>query len=347
MKIETSTQDHPHCFGLRDSNHRPTQSCHSCSHDHDCMLTTALAEIDPSVEIDWGDVESANTAMTGKHDDGAAKVVFALTPTKAKSLTKESPAKPPVTEVYSFNGIENRADFLAMSDEQLENAHTRICERTYSRSKSPESYWGVRAEFCAASIVLNERGLRPPRFRSACHSVAWKPSMTWSEEMKTMSKDMMIIDLHHLHCFGIRSTVDDYEFKNLLTNDIFDFELAARFVSAKWKKQARVDKLLTLSDVEQWQCRKLASASFEKRWKDVVNQSAAVEQRLKSAAYRNPRLNPEIQDYTRLWIADTICADGNQRLIGLFHGWQRGAKPLAQSTLSSKLKTMRRWTKPS
>jgi hypothetical protein len=41
--------------------------------------------------------------------------------------------------------------------------------------------------------------------------------MTWTEEMKAMSNDMKIIELHWLHRVGVRSLVKDYEFRELFT----------------------------------------------------------------------------------------------------------------------------------
>jgi hypothetical protein len=160
-----------------------------------------------------------------------------------------------------------------------------------------------------------------------------------------MSNDMKVIDLHWLHCAGVRSEVKDYEFRNLFATDNFDFDLASRFVATNWKTESRVAKILVLADVEQWQVKKLASPAVDAQWKRVVDEALTVEQRLKSAACRRPRLAPEIHDYALLWIAEAICGNAGQRLVGLVHGWQKGARPLAPSTLSSKLKTMRRWTK--
>jgi hypothetical protein len=184
----------------------------------------------------------------------------------------------------------------------------------------------VRAGYCAASIVMNERGLRPTRFRSACQGAPWSPKLVWTDEQKTMSKDMTIIDLHWLHCAGVRSAVRDYEFGDLLAQDNFDFCLASGFVATNWKTESRVNKILLLSDFEQWQVRKLASSSVNAIWKKVFVDALAIEQRLKTVARRKPRLAPEIDDHTSLWVADTICSDGNQRLIGIVHGWLKGAQ---------------------
>lgn len=248
---------------------------------------------------------------------------------------------------YAFDGTGDHSAFSLMSDQELEAAHTEICERTYSRSASPVSYMTVRGDYCAASIVMNERGLRPPRFREACQGAAWSRAVVWTEDLKAMSSDMKVIDLHWLHRAGIRSSVDDYEFSDLLARDDFDFDLAAGFVATRWKTEARVGKILALADAEQWQLKKLSSAAINALWKNVLSEARVIEQRLKSAAWRRPHLLPDIQDHKRLWIADTICGGKNQNLIGLVHGWQKGALPLAASTLSSKLKTMRRRTKAS
>lgn len=351
MNTEMSVQGRPLCFGDSKGDHLPYEKCRNCSHHDNCLISGLVAEIDSSIDVDLASSDHGIKSIAVPDDDGVTDGASAPTPAPAPAprtlLANAHGAKRQSIADYVFDGVGSRADFVLMTDDELKAAHTSICERTYSRSASPVSYMAVRGDYCASSLVMNERGLRPTRFRSACQGAAWTRGMVWNDDLKTMSKDMSVIDLHCLHSSGVRSQVNDYEFLNLLATENFDFDLAAGFVATKWKTESRVGKLLVLSDVEQWQVKKLASSSIQASWKRVINEAPAVEQRLKSAARRRPHLASEIQDYTRLWIADAICEDGNQRLIGIVHGWQKGARPLAPSTLSAKLKTMRRWTKAS
>jgi hypothetical protein len=347
MNTNMSVQGRPLCFGDSKGDRLPYERCRSCRHHHDCLISGLVAEIDASIEADLAGSDSGGKAIAALDDIAIADAVSASTPAPRMLLANAHGAKrQPITD-YVFDGVRNRADFMLMSDEELEAAHTSICKRTYSRSASPATYTAIRGDYCAASVVMNERGLRPPRFRSACKGAAWARGVIWTDELKAMSNDMKVIDLHWLHCAGVRSQVNDYEFRDLFAAVDFDTDLAARFVATNWKTESRVGRILVLADVEQWQVKKLASVSVDARWKNVLNEALVVEQRLKSAACRRARLAPEIQDYTRLWIAEAICGNGGQRLIGMVHGWQKGARPLAPSTLSSKLKTMRRWTKAS
>jgi hypothetical protein len=244
---------------------------------------------------------------------------------------------------YVFPTLKMAESYASVSNQELDAAHTKLCEKTFSRG-AQLPYPAVREQYCSLSIAMNERGLRPPRLRQACQGKSWKPGEEWTDEMKAMSNDMKIIELHWLHRSGLRSLVKDYQFRELFQSNVFDFELATEFVFAKWKAETRATRILHLSDVQQWQVSKLASAEVNKKWVRILDEASDVELHLKNAACRKPLLSNEVDDFTRLWIADAVCAGAPQRLIGIVHGWLKGEAPLAAGTLSAKLKRMRHWT---
>lgn len=312
----------------------------------DGIDSPSASELNDTIIPDNADTKSESSVGIGATASNAHDDIVEAPPTSSvadaapvpATVTKASPAN------YEFVGLELRKMYTGLSNEELEAEHTRLCEQTWPRHTKPVCYSQIRDSYCAASIVMNERGLRPPRFRAACKGEKWQRGMTWTDEMKAMSNDMKIIELDWLHGAGVCSPVRDYEFSELLKSKEFDFDLATRFVITKWKAETRAMRILVLADVEQWQLSKLASAEVNKRWSRVIDDAIAVERRLKSAAYRRPQLAHEVDDFKRLWIADQMCGGVDQRLIGMVHGWQKGKPPLAASTLSGKLKSMRRWT---
>lgn len=204
------------------------------------------------------------------------------------------------------------------------------------------SYLSVRERVCQINLTMNSHCVRPPFFR---HSRKSPPGTTKDPSLKILSKDRMIIDLHWLHSNGYRRELDDLNFRDLMIHDNFNFSLAEQFVTKAWKTDLRVTKILLLTDVEQWQMGVLRASDVRNKVQRLGNEARDINQSLRSIAQRTRKLLPEhVESFTQLWLADQLCDGGPQSLIALVNAWQNGTVPLTKSTMSAKLKKMRRWT---
>ena len=152
----------------------------------------------------------------------------------------------------------------------------------------------------------------------------------------------MIIDLHWLHSRGYRRQLHDIRFRDFLTGDDFNVEMAEQFATESWSSDVRVNKIMLLSDVEQWQMGVLRSKVVWNTLDALNKDSLVVNRKLRSAAERTSKLLfDQVDDFTQLWIADQMCSGKHHELISRVHGWMRGNTPLTKATMSAKLKRMR------
>ena len=91
----------------------------------------------------------------------------------------------------------------------------------------------------------------------------------------------------------------------------------------------------------------LRSKEVDDAWRNASTaMNTTIDRRLREQAVKEPVLKPHIEDLKHLWVADKIAGNMGQKVIGEVHGWLSGATPLAASTLSQKLRRMRRRTAP-
>ena len=67
--------------------------------------------------------------------------------------------------------------------------------------------------------------------------------------------------MHWLHCAGLRVSVQQSEFMHLLTDDTFDYALAATFARANVTVERKVESWLALAHNIQWQLAGLQSVA--------------------------------------------------------------------------------------
>lgn len=213
-----------------------------------------------------------------------------------------------------------------------------LSRKRHAAGSALVSYWDVRDELCAVQLALNARGSQPPAFRATRRS---PPSKSPNPEHVAISLDRKMIDLHWIHCRGFRRPLNDGKYRDLMTEDEFDFASAELFVTENWKTDVRVNKILGLTEFEQWQMGVLVSDSVRKRRTQLENERVRIEQALRSLAQRTRNLHEQqAADLSDLWFANALCNGKNLDLIGRVHGWIRGEPPLANTTLTNKRRTM-------
>lgn len=245
----------------------------------------------------------------------------------------------------STSGDEN--GLIASEDDELSAALGALVEkRDTDGRKLP--YHHVRSAYCSISLAMNRAGVRPPRFRPIralpIPILGQKPCANDT----LMMLDRQVIDLHWLHCRGKREVIaDSQEFAELFAEEEFDFELASRFAAKAWTIEKKTAKVLNLVAHEEWQMAILRTKAEEDKWRSAIaSMKTTIDRRLREQLFKEPALKSHIEDFKLLWLADKMAGHYGQGAIGRVHGWLTGRESLAPSTLSSKLRRMRRRTAP-
>lgn len=214
---------------------------------------------------------------------------------------------------------------------------------TSSRFKPLMPYHFIREQYCAICMVMNERGLQPPRFRP--HRALPHLLQKATSDETLMMRDRQVIDMHWLHCGGKRDTLSDKTFADLFVDDELDFDLAAYLAEKSWKVEVKTSKVLNLIGHEELQMAYLRTKAIADAWRNAENtMKNTVDRRLREQLVSTPSLKPHIEDFKQLWLADKIVGEMGLAAIAQMHGWLSGKSPLATTTLSEKLRRMRRRT---
>ena len=247
---------------------------------------------------------------------------------------------------YNFPLIEGAQEhFDALKDTELVSALEKVMKRCDSDGKLV-CYMDLRDDICTISVVMNQRGVQPPAFRPK-RSL---PNPTLRSEFSVadtiMMIDRQIIDLHWLHCCGKRDLLDDNRaFAELFAGDELDFDLAEQFAKKSWAGRVKTTKVLGLIQYEQWQMAFFRSRDVEHAWRNArTSMQQTIGKRLREQAVREPRLASHIEEMKLLWLADKMAIHLGQKIVGQVYSWLTGTPKLAPSTLSVKLRRMRRRT---
>lgn len=258
---------------------------------------------------------------------------------------------------YSFGGTALIDSYRSKNCEQLDHYLNGFIHRTTPSDRERFSYDRIRDHVCAINIVMNERGVKPPRFRES-RKVPYKPKPKYttpkvpgvprpsllSLEEQMLSHDRKMIDLHWLHETGKRDKVNDVIFRDMFDREHFDFDLASKFIEKDWTTEKRAVEILQLSNIEQWQLATLASKSVQSEWKKVNERALGIEKILRDNAFKRPQIKGDISDFKLLWTANEMAGKLSQKFVATVLGWLKGKEPLSASTISAKLKRVRKWT---
>lgn len=274
-----------------------------------------------------------------------------VTITEAPSTvgTPPVPRDPVVPDFVSYDYIDTRdeqKEFVGVSDSDL----TATLDRLLTQRDSDGGlvpYHVLRRRYCALSEVMNHRGIVPPRFRPK-RSIPKLPAGAKHDPNDTlMMRDRQVIDLHWLYCRGKRDQLADRKYADLFAGDELDFKLAADLATKTWSLNSKVFKVLNLLSYDEWQMAYLRSKETDDTWRNAfTTMNTTIDKRLRNQAVKTPSLRPHIADLKSLWVAQKVAGDLGQRVVAEVHGWLSGSAPLAASTLSAKLRRMKRNTAP-
>lgn len=250
-------------------------------------------------------------------------------------------------EVYCFpDTAAKQAQLSALADHELRAAMDALLKGRNAEG-SLSSYLSIRDAYCAMSEVMNRRGLMPPRFRPQRSLPAPVMGRKATPDDTLMMRDRQVIDLHWLHCAGKRDELDAGEFTSLFAADEFDFDRASKLAAKSWKTEVKIAKVLNLDVHEEWQMACLRSKGVDDAWRNALrSMRTVIDRRLREQAFVEPGLKKDIEDLKLLWVADKMAGELGLAAISKVHGWLACKAPLALSTMSAKLRRMRRRTAP-
>lgn len=130
-----------------------------------------------------------------------------------------------------------------------------------------DGYEVHRTRWLTSNIRLNVEGRLAPRFRPRLQAT-WKPV---TQDQLLYALDRQIVDLHWLHCTGVRRSVDEPTVSTVLQRDSFDWDMAMTFAESDVRHEVKVGQWLGLSELERWQLAALQDDATRKRHTAIFN----------------------------------------------------------------------------
>lgn len=290
------------------------------------LLLAGVLEDDDSAEVAR---EALETAATG------AKVLGGLAASVSAPPLRD-PAKQLVEHYYFPDVSLAQIDFkcLPCSDQARKLKELLGTARPYHQ---------IREEYCTLSLAMNEHGETPPKFRHMRPLPRRTVKASFDDTL--MMRDRQVIDMHWLHCRGKRDVLPDRTFAEMFVDDQFDIDLAAVLAEKPWTAEIKTGKILNLIPYEELQMAILHTKGVADAWRNAENSmKGCVDRRLREQLVSTPSLKPHVEDFKRLWLADKMVGKDGLAAIAQMHAWLSGKTPLATTTLSEKLRRMRRRT---
>lgn len=288
-------------------------------------LLLGLSEDEDSAEAAR---EALKTAATG------AKVVCLATPVAAQP--QHDPAKQ-LVEHYCFP-YASLAQVGSMPIPGSDQAR-----RLKALLGTAKPYHQIREEYCALSLAMNVCGEVPPKFRFMRPLPRRTAKATFDDTL--MMRDRQVIDMHWLHCRGKREELPDRAFTTLFVDDELDFDMAGFLAGKVWTNEIKAERVLNLIPHEQLQLACLRTKAVADTWRNAeCSMKTTIDRRLREQLVSEPSLKPHIEDLKLLWLADKVVGGEGLAATAKMHGWLSGKAPLSITTLSTKLKRMRRRT---
>jgi len=300
--------------------------------EQDLALDKELDDLLLGLDEDDGSAEAAREALEAAAS--SAKDVGAADKTVAHP--QHDPAKE-LVECYCFPDVAlDQVDFMPLTSSNQTKALKALIGTT-------TPYHQIREKYCAISVAMNERGEVPPKFRPQRPLPRRMQKATPDDTL--MMRDRQVIDMHWLHSRGKRDELPDRAFAPLFANEELDFDRAAILAAKSWTNEAKVGKVLNLIPHEELQLACLRTKAVADRWRYAENSmKTTIDRRLREQLVSEPSLKTHIEDFKLLWLADKVMEGQGLLAVAQMHGWISGKAPLSISTLSAKLKRMRRRT---
>lgn len=178
----------------------------------------------------------------------------------------------------------------------------------------------------------------PPRFHNTGSAAPFNTSGTYSKEETQALQQRQMDDLIYLSKIKRQRTMHK-KYEGIFTPDgQLDMALAATFISEKaWSIEQKACQLLNLNEIEQLQCRALASKKINDRWRNSQKHAAKIETKLEAIADREESFRQYINDFTMLAQAIYLCDGWATNTLLLVYSWLTGKKPISRQAIKAKI----------
>lgn len=306
----------------------------------DLALEKEMDDLLIGLEDDDTSAETARDAL--KAAASSAKAGESHVPAMEPPVSPDDPAKRLVEDYCFPDTTLTQVDFAPLSGTD----QVRALKSLMGNGRGAITpYHLIREQYCAISLAMNERGEVPPKFR--CQRPLPPRTQKATADDTLMMRDRQIIDMHWLHAQGKRDELPDRAFANLFVDEELDIDMAAILAEKPWTNETKAGTVLNLIPHEQLQLACLRTKAVAEAWRNAENSmKTTIDRRLRAQLVSEPSLKPHIEDLKLLWLADKMLGGEGLAVVARMHGWLSGKAPLSISTLSTKLKRMRRRTAP-
>lgn len=217
--------------------------------------------------------------------------------------------------------------------------------------KESGDYQSSRKLYLFASFELNAHGKQAPAFRTKLTTGKKHNDPVFLQ----IHSDNIVIDCHWLSCIHAEVFVNeaDKEFAPLFDyNNPFNFKLADRFASKKWKTENRTLEVLRLIDFYQIQCVALKSDAMKgklkcldqprkENGKRVASIRSAFEQKLLAWGASVKSIKSHYDTYRALWTIHMLLgSDLNNRMLSTLTAFALGQPRKDPKTVKTQLDTL-------
>lgn len=338
--------------------------CRASSKDMDCPNFDG-DEIDDDIftALDDDDFEAVGADDTQTPESSSIAPTSVSIPTKSvphvhspaeKSALKPAPVistkAPSETEAYTFF-VPEHPGFQEKLKRATDAEIVTLMEKLSSEmvlledAKLTTEQIILRRKYCVLSIELNNRGKFAPRFRITPRA---NKINNLTDLEKLLSKDRQVVDLHWLHCNGLRKKVMQHGYENLLMEPEFDFKLASRF-AAEEKKLSTKSGWLKLTDDWIWQLSAIQPETIRRKYhviqygdRDKQIGHADIILALENSVLSEPHRRPNVPDWGMIWQCDRMIGSDSPKQLAKLHALATGRdKPLDPSDIKRRLKNIK------
>lgn len=200
----------------------------------------------------------------------------------------------------------------------------------------------IQAQQTATDLLRRLTGKSvPPRFRASVCAATFSVAGTYTADETQSLQQRQMDDLVHLSKLGRPFSVHPKYAGMLDVSGKLNMTKARMFVAEKaWSLSEKAEKLLSLSEFEQLQCRALASKKINDKWRNSITHADKVKAQLKAVAEKDEEFRQYVEDFTLAAQAAYLCNGWDAKTLPQVYCWLTGKKRISRQAIQAKLKRL-------